>query len=256
MRSISSIAACVAGLVLVTIHQNVNAVVLKEHLIARQQQQAGTPLFLDEPACDSYQCSVIYNPGDNATAHWTDAPTGNVILDLMTNESSVVAFKIATVPGVTTDCDKESQTSCGQFSWIVPSEWVGGNYTLRASSEDDSSVESYTDVILVEAKAGSTSSVAFSALDPTATSSGASSSATSSSASSASSTSARTTATSAPATSSGAKTSTSTAPTSSTSSSSSSSSSSSKSGASRSSPVQGLSLVLLACSSAVLVAFL
>lgn len=51
-------------------------------LQSRQQQTAGTPLFLDEPSCDSYQCTVVYYPGDNATAHWLDAPSGNVNLTM------------------------------------------------------------------------------------------------------------------------------------------------------------------------------
>lgn len=51
-------------------------------LKSRQQQSSGTPLFLDEPSCDFYQCAITYYPGDNATAHWTDAPSGNVILEM------------------------------------------------------------------------------------------------------------------------------------------------------------------------------
>lgn len=49
-------------------------------ILSRQQQAPGTPLFLDEPSCDSYQCAVTFKPGDNATAHWLNAPAGNVVL--------------------------------------------------------------------------------------------------------------------------------------------------------------------------------
>lgn len=51
-------------------------------LAARQTQDAGSPLYLDEPSCGYYQCNVTYHPGDNATAHWLDAPEGNVVLDM------------------------------------------------------------------------------------------------------------------------------------------------------------------------------
>lgn len=98
------------------------------HLVARQQQDKNTPLYLDEPACDSYQCSVIYHPGDNATAHWLNAPTGNVNLDLLTNASTVVFTKIAVVPGVSSHwAVSDGAKTCGQFSWIVPTAWAGGN---------------------------------------------------------------------------------------------------------------------------------
>lgn len=79
---------------------------------------------------------------------------------------------VATVPGVTTNCDNEGSSTCGQFSWIIPSSWAGGNceemrekawtqdhskpslltlwqffffvssVTLQASSESDPSIES------------------------------------------------------------------------------------------------------------------
>ena len=51
-------------------------------LKARQTQAVGTPLYLDEPSCDSYQCAVTKVPGDTLTAHWLDAPAGNVVLTM------------------------------------------------------------------------------------------------------------------------------------------------------------------------------
>jgi hypothetical protein len=80
MPSFSSLTCCVA-LVLLMAFQG-EAMEIRRGLEKRQQQQAGTPLFLDEPACDFYQCSITYYPGDKATAHWTDAPSGNVVLDM------------------------------------------------------------------------------------------------------------------------------------------------------------------------------
>lgn len=147
-------------------------------LAVRQQQDANTPLYLDEPSCDSYQCAITWKPGQNATANWLNAPDGNVILDLMTNASSVLAYNIGTVPGVTSNCDAGqgagvavSGVTCGSASWIVASEWIGGNFTLRASSQNQPNVESYTDVILVVADPSNTASVPFSLEGATATSS-------------------------------------------------------------------------------------
>lgn len=145
-------------------------------LVSRQQQDANSPLYLNEPSCDSYQCSITWKPGQNATANWLNAPDGNVVLDLMTNASSVVAHNIGTVPGVTTNCDAGqgagvavAGTTCGSASFIVATEWVGGNYTLRAMSQNQPSIESYTDVILVVADPANTASVAFSLEGATAT---------------------------------------------------------------------------------------
>lgn len=146
------------------------------NLHSRQQQQPGTPLFLDEPACGFYQCSISWYPGQNVTAHWLDAPDGNVILDLMADAGATFAYNVATVPGTTTNCDSEGQKTCGQFSWIVPSAWVNGstygNYSLRASSQNDPSVESYTDIILVKPQNGTQTDVPFKALDPVASGTG------------------------------------------------------------------------------------
>ncbi|PWN90570.1 hypothetical protein FA10DRAFT_260382 [Acaromyces ingoldii] len=145
-------------------------------LVSRQQQDANSPLYLNEPSCDSYQCSITWKPGQNATANWLNAPDGNVVLDLMTNASSVVAHNIGTVPGVTSNCDAGqgagvavAGTTCGSASFIVATEWVGGNYTLRAMSQNQPSIESYTDVILVVADPANTASVAFSLEGATAT---------------------------------------------------------------------------------------
>lgn len=80
MKSILATAAATSilfGITTLAAHQD-KVLQLK----SRQQQDSGTPLFLDEPSCDFYQCAVTYYPGDNATAHWLDAPTGNVILQM------------------------------------------------------------------------------------------------------------------------------------------------------------------------------
>ena len=82
MRSFVSTAVCLAVVACLMLGGEVDGLPVAKLLQSRQQQAPGTPLFLDAPACDSYQCSVIYHPGDNATAHWTDAPDGNVNLDL------------------------------------------------------------------------------------------------------------------------------------------------------------------------------
>lgn len=155
------------------------------NLQSRQQQQPGTPLFLDEPACGFFQCSITWYPGQNVTAHWLDAPEGNVVLDLMADAGATFAHNVATVPGTTTNCDNEGQKTCGQFSWIVPSAWVNGstygNYSLRASSQNNASIDSYTDIILVKPSNGTQTDIPFKALDPVAAGTGNSTSSSSSS---------------------------------------------------------------------------
>ncbi|KDN47956.1 hypothetical protein K437DRAFT_267728 [Tilletiaria anomala UBC 951] len=127
-------------------------------LLQRQQQDPNTPLYLNSPACDFYQCSVNVTWGDTMVANWLNAPAGDVIIDLMTNASSAVAYNVATVPGTSQKgyCDAGfgigvdvEGTTCGRFEWIIPSTWAAGNYTLRAMSKDQPDIQSYTDVILI-----------------------------------------------------------------------------------------------------------
>ncbi|PWN35463.1 uncharacterized protein FA14DRAFT_42180 [Meira miltonrushii] len=184
MRSSAALAIAIALSTL----GSTSAKAVEMNLQSRQQQQPGTPLFLDEPACGFYQCDITWYPGQNVTAHWLDAPEGNVILDMMADAGATFAYNVATVPGTTTNCDSEGQKTCGQFSWIVPSAWVNGstygNYSLRASSQSNQSVESYTDIILVKPSNGTKTNIPFKALDPVAAGTGNSSSTSSSSSSS------------------------------------------------------------------------
>lgn len=186
MRSSTALAI---GMAISTLGMNsVVSKAVEVNLQSRQQQAAGTPLFLDEPACGFYQCSITWYPGQNVTAHWLDAPDGNVVLDMMADAGATFAYNVATVPGTTTNCDSEGQKTCGQFSWIVPSAWVNGttygNYSLRASSQNNPSVESYTDIILVKPQNGTQTDIPFKALDPIASGTGNATSSTSPSSSS------------------------------------------------------------------------
>ncbi|KAN0066532.1 hypothetical protein ACQY0O_000626 [Thecaphora frezii] len=125
-------------------------------LAVRQQQDPNTPLYLNSPYCNYYQCSVIWGAGDKAVVNWLNAPAGDVQVDLMTDASSKLAYKIATAPAVSDSCDAGNGygvavkgTTCGGFVFTVPSSWANGNYTMRASSVQKPSIDSYTDVILI-----------------------------------------------------------------------------------------------------------
>lgn len=51
-------------------------------LEARQQQAEGTPLFLNSPFCNFFQCAVTWKAGDQAVVNWLNAPDGDVQVDL------------------------------------------------------------------------------------------------------------------------------------------------------------------------------
>ncbi|EPQ31956.1 uncharacterized protein PFL1_00155 [Pseudozyma flocculosa PF-1] len=136
---------------------------LSEHmhmdLVARQQQDPNTPLFLNSPFCNYFQCSIIVVAGDPVVVNWLNAPPGDVQVDLMTDNSSKLAYSIARAPGVSQTCDAGQGygvpvpgTTCGGFVFTVPSAWANGNYSMRATSVQNPSIDSYTDVILIQNK--------------------------------------------------------------------------------------------------------
>ncbi len=76
----------------------------------------------------------------------------------MTNNSADLAYNIATVPAISQPgyCDAGAGVgtvvegaTCGGFSFIIPSTWKAGNYSMRATSSSQPDLMSYTDVILI-----------------------------------------------------------------------------------------------------------
>ncbi|PWN39855.1 hypothetical protein IE81DRAFT_326118 [Ceraceosorus guamensis] len=133
-------------------------------LNARQEPLSNTPLYLNAPACDFYQCSVNLSVGGNLAVNWLNPPAGDVNIDLMGNASSYVAHHVATVASNSEGdrCDagagvgqQNNGVKCGRYEFIIPNGWEG-NYTVRASLVQDPSVESYTDVVLIGPNATAT----------------------------------------------------------------------------------------------------
>lgn len=102
-------------------------------LQTRQYQDPNSQLLVDYPSCSFYKCIVDWTAGEKTYINWSNAPTGDVQLDLMMNDNNDVAFPIAntTSPSASSTCDagqgvgvEVAGKPCGRFSFIVPSEWV------------------------------------------------------------------------------------------------------------------------------------
>ncbi|PWZ02970.1 hypothetical protein BCV70DRAFT_9113 [Testicularia cyperi] len=127
-------------------------------LQTRQYQDPNSQLVLNEPSCDFYQCTIYWQPGSQVAVNWVNPPSGDVHIDLMTNNNADVAYSVATAPAVSTTCDAgagfgqagTNGATCGGFVFTVPSSWAAGNYTaLRATSIQNPDLQSYTDKIYI-----------------------------------------------------------------------------------------------------------
>ncbi|CDS02156.1 uncharacterized protein SPSC_02308 [Sporisorium scitamineum] len=128
-------------------------------LVARQYQDPNSELVINSPACDFYQCIIYWVPGTQVAVNWVNPPSsGDVQIDLMTNNNSDVAYNVATAPSISNTCDAgagfgqpgPNGAQCGGFVFTVPSSWNAGNYSaLRAMSVQNQNLQSYTDKIYI-----------------------------------------------------------------------------------------------------------
>ncbi|KAJ9477074.1 hypothetical protein PHBOTO_000770 [Pseudozyma hubeiensis] len=128
-------------------------------LQVRQYQDPNSMLVIDEPSCNFYQCTIYWAPGQQVAVNWYNPPsTGDVQIDLMTNNNSDVAYTVGVAPAISNTCDAgngygqpgSDGKQCGGFVFTVPSSWTAGNYSaLRAMSVQDQNLQSYTDKIYI-----------------------------------------------------------------------------------------------------------
>ncbi len=134
------------------------AVTSRPQLEVRQYQDPNSPLVINEPSCDFYQCIIYWVPGSQVAVNWINPTQGTVQVDLMTNNNSDVAYNVGTYPATSNTCDAgagygqpgPNGAQCGGFVFSVPSSWNAGNYSaLRAMSVQDQNLQSYTDKIYI-----------------------------------------------------------------------------------------------------------
>ncbi|KAJ1030531.1 hypothetical protein NDA16_001440 [Ustilago loliicola] len=131
---------------------------LIQRLEARQYQDPNSPLVINEPSCNFYQCIIYWEPGQQVAVNWINPPQGTVKIDLMANNNSDVVYTVGTAPAISNTCDAgagygqpgPNGAQCGGFVFTVPSSWNAGNYSgLRAMNVENENLQSFTDKIAI-----------------------------------------------------------------------------------------------------------
>ncbi|TKY90103.1 hypothetical protein EX895_000101 [Sporisorium graminicola] len=148
------------------------AAVASPNLAVRQYQDPNSELVINNPACDFYQCIIYWVPGTQVAVNWVNPPSsGDVQIDLMTNNDTDVVYNVGTAPSISNTCDAgagfgqpgPNGAQCGGFVFTVPSSWNAGNYSsLRAMSMANQEVRSYTDKIYITHNSSTSNNVALS----------------------------------------------------------------------------------------------
>ncbi|KAA1067509.1 hypothetical protein PGT21_007844 [Puccinia graminis f. sp. tritici] len=85
------------------------------------------------PACASYKCEVVRQPGDALHINWLNAPSGDVKL-VLASETNGKSYTIAErIAGTQRDCHHgdTGHRPCGQYTKIVPANWTSGKCKLK-----------------------------------------------------------------------------------------------------------------------------
>ncbi|EFP80672.1 uncharacterized protein PGTG_06628 [Puccinia graminis f. sp. tritici CRL 75-36-700-3] len=110
-----------------------------------------TPLYVTSPACASYKCEVVRQPGDALHINWLNAPFGDVKL-VLASETNGKSYTIAErIAGTQRDCyhGDTGHRPCGQYTKIVPANWTSGKYSVQVISLSNPDKIGYTDIVTI-----------------------------------------------------------------------------------------------------------
>ncbi|GAA5838164.1 hypothetical protein JCM3766R1_001844 [Sporobolomyces carnicolor] len=155
----------------------------------------GKILYITEPACGYYRCTVTWHIGEQVAVNWLGPPGGNVAVSLMSNIGGPTYPITNSIAGTSQEgyCDAGYGVGvvapgheCGRVEFVVPAGWQKmDNYTIVVQSLDQPDEIGYTDMITIAdanssvSNAPSGSSVSLLTIAaPTSTNSGASQKAT------------------------------------------------------------------------------
>ncbi|GAA5928111.1 hypothetical protein JCM1841_006136 [Sporobolomyces salmonicolor] len=162
----SSLALAVAALVSLS---SVSAKQPKQNDAAANNPDdpTGKTLYVTEPACGFYRCTVTWNIGEPVAVNWLGPPPGNVSVALASNIGGPTYTIAASVPAISQEgyCDAgfglgvvAPGNECGRVEFVVPDGWKQmNNYTIVVSSLSDASLAGYTDMITIAAQNSSNS---------------------------------------------------------------------------------------------------
>ncbi|KAH9814575.1 secreted protein [Melampsora americana] len=109
------------------------------------------PLYITEPACDSYQCEIQKNTGEKLKINWLNPPSGNVMITLEGTNNGPTFTIAKSVPGSSSGCYKgeNGQRPCGQFTYTLSNKIRPGKYSVAVHSIDHPDKVGYTDIIKI-----------------------------------------------------------------------------------------------------------
>ncbi|KAK4053643.1 hypothetical protein OIO90_003882 [Microbotryomycetes sp. JL221] len=133
---------------------------------ANPDDPSGTPLYITDPACGFYQCSVTWQKGETVAVNWINPVRGQVSVELVSTIGGPTYTIVSSIPGTSQEgyCDSgygprvlAPGRECGRIRFTVPSGWQElVNYTIAVTSLDNPSIIGYTDnVNIVAAPKGS-----------------------------------------------------------------------------------------------------
>ncbi|GAA5989811.1 hypothetical protein JCM10908_002330 [Rhodotorula pacifica] len=120
---------------------------------------SGTPLYVTEPACGFYRCTVTWPVGSQVAVNWINPIEGNVSVSLQSNIGGPTYMIAPTIPAISQEgyCDSGAGVGvlqpgheCGRVEFIIPEGWERmDNYTIVVMSLEDSNTVGYTDSITI-----------------------------------------------------------------------------------------------------------
>ncbi|GAA5932134.1 hypothetical protein JCM10213_006765 [Rhodosporidiobolus nylandii] len=154
MRSSSLALPALAGIAFAAKHSNLAA--------NNPDDPTGKLLYVTEPACGFYQCSVTWPVGSPVAVNWLGPPPGNVSVSLASNVGGPTYLIVDSIAATSQEgyCDSgyglgvvAPGHECGRVEFVVPEGWQKmDNYTIVVQSLSDQSLAGYTDRITIAAE--------------------------------------------------------------------------------------------------------
>ncbi|BGP58092.1 hypothetical protein JCM8202_006206 [Rhodotorula sphaerocarpa] len=119
----------------------------------------GVTLYVTEPACGFYRCTVTWPIGSKVAVNWIHPTPGNVSVLLESNIGGPTYTIAESIPSISQEgyCDSGAGVGvvqpghvCGMVQFVVPDGWQQmNNYTIVVQSLSDPSMAGYTDMITI-----------------------------------------------------------------------------------------------------------
>ncbi|GAA6059937.1 hypothetical protein JCM10212_003077 [Sporobolomyces blumeae] len=121
----------------------------------------GKILYITEPACGFYRCTVTWSIGEQVAVNWLGPPGGDVSVSLQSNIGGPTYPIVDSIAGTSQEgyCDAGYGVGtvapgheCGRVEFVVPSGWEKmNNYTIVVQSLSNPDEIGYTDMITIAA---------------------------------------------------------------------------------------------------------